>query len=332
MEKLPRFTSPIVYAVWSKNEQTRYNSTSGGAFSEFAENIISKGGIVAGAQYTDENYVEHAIISKTEDIEKLRQSKYLSSSIGDIYKEVKKNLDDKKLVGFCGSPCQVAGLYSFLENDYENLFTMDFICRGMNSPKAFKSWLNEIEVKENAKVRKVWFKYKKGGWKSSPTRTRLDFDNGKYKVYEYEKNLYMYGYLNSNLYIRPSCGDCKFKGLPRKSDITFADFWGIEKEFDDDKGTSMILVNSKKGKIYFEELKDKFEYYQQNLNKIVEANPMFFTSVSVPKNSSAFLRDLDNLKFSDCLKKYNGYPKGFLLLRNFKRKIKKILNKVRNRE
>lgn len=248
---MERFAVPETYAVWSKDQDIRYCSTSGGAFTEFAKAIIADGGLVAGARYNDENLVEHDLIDSYEGIEKLRQSKYMSSSMGDIYKRVKTELDSGRLVGFCGSPCQVAGLYSFLGKEYENLFTMDFICRGMNSPKAFKAWLSEIEQREGCKVTKVWFKYKEGGWKTSPRRTRLDFENGSYKIYKGEKNLYMHGYLTSNLYIRPCCGDCRFKGVPRKSDVTFADFWGIDKELDDDKGTSMLLVNSEKGKKIF---------------------------------------------------------------------------------
>ena len=181
-----RFTVPDIYAVWSKSADTRFCSTSGGAFTEFAKAIIADGGCVAGAKYNNENLVEHDLIDNLEDIEKLRQSKYMSSSMGDIYKRVKAELASGRLVGFCGSPCQVAGLYSFLGKEYDNLFTMDFICRGMNSPKAFKAWMNEIEHQEGSKVTKVWFKYKEGGWKTSPRRTRLDFENGSHRVYEDE--------------------------------------------------------------------------------------------------------------------------------------------------
>lgn len=121
---MERFAVPETYAVWSKDQDIRYCSTSGGAFTEFAKAIIADGGLVAGARYNDENLVEHDLIDSYEGIEKLRQSKYMSSSMGDIYKRVKTELDSGRLVGFCGSPCQVAGLYSFLGKEYENLFTM----------------------------------------------------------------------------------------------------------------------------------------------------------------------------------------------------------------
>ena len=325
---MERFSTPDTYAVWSKNSDIRYNSTSGGAFSEFAHLIIACGGYVAGAMYNDENLVEHSIVSDNAGIEKLRQSKYLSSNPKEVYKQVKKNLQNGFVVGFCGSPCQVAGLYAFLGKEYDNLFTMDFICRGVNSPKAFKAWLNEVEEQESSKATKVWFKYKDGGWKSSPRRTRVDFEDGRYKVYEGEKNLYMNGYLTSNLYIRPCCGDCQFKGVPRKSDVTFADFWGIEKELDDDKGTSMLLINSEKGRELFSRVRDNMEVHKKDFDTIFAGNPMFSGSVEVPKKAHDFLVDLDNLTFSECLKKYGGYPVPIPLWRKAARKAKRVAKKL----
>ena len=328
---MERFAVPETYAVWSKDQDIRYCSTSGGAFTEFAKAIIADGGLVAGAKYNDENLVEHDLIDSYEGIEKLRQSKYMSSSMGAVYKTIKAELVSGRLVAFCGSPCQVAGLYSFLGKEYENLFTMDFICRGMNSPKAFKAWLSEIEQREGCKVTKVWFKYKEGGWKTSPKRTRLDFENGSYKVYEGEKNLYMHGYLTSNLYIRPCCGDCRFKGVPRKSDVTFADFWGIDKELDDDKGTSMLLVNSEKGKKYFEKVRNDLNVHKKDFASIFDGNPMFTTSATVPQKGHDFLADLDNLCFSEDLKKYGGYPVRIPLWKRCFYKVKRIAKRILKR-
>lgn len=323
-----RFTTPDTYAVWSKNSDIRYNSTSGGAFSEFAKQILSDGGAVVGSKYNEQNLVEHAIVDNYSGIEELRQSKYLSSSVGDVYKKVKIELEKGRLVAFCGSPCQVAGLYSFLGKEYDNLFTMDFICRGMNSPKAYKSWLDEVEKEKGSTATKVWFKYKDGGWKTSPKRTRVDFNDGTFTVFEGEKNLYMNGYLTSNLYIRPCCGDCQFKGVPRKSDVTFADFWGIEKELDDDKGTSMLLVNSEKGRELFSRVRDNMEVHKKDFDTIFAGNPMFSGSVEVPKKAHDFLVDLDNLTFSECLKKYGGYPVPIPLWRKAARKAKRVVKKI----
>lgn len=328
---MERFAVPDTYAVWSKCVDTRFCSTSGGAFTEFAKAIIADGGCVVGAKYNDENLVEHDLIDTYDGIDKLRQSKYMSSSMGNIYKTVKVELASGRLVGFCGSPCQVAGLYSFLGKEYNNLFTMDFICRGMNSPKAFKAWLKEIEQHEGSKVTKVWFKYKDGGWKTSPKRTRLDFENGSYRVYEGENNLYMHGYLTSNLYIRPCCGNCRFKGVPRKSDVTFADFWGIDKELDDDKGTSMLLINSDKGKEFYGKVCKNLNVHKKDFFSIFEGNPMFTTSAIVPRKGHDFLVDLDSLSFSEDLKKYKGYQTQIPTSKRCLLKTKQLIEKMLRR-
>lgn len=325
-----RFSRPDTYAVWSKDNEIRYNSTSGGAFSEFAKIVLADGGLVAGARYNDKNMVEHSLVDNIEGLEKLRQSKYSSSSLGNIYRDVKEELIRGKTVAFCGAPCQVAGLYAYLGKEYDNLITMDFICRGMNSPKAFRAWIDEIEKQVGSKVTRVWFKYKKGGWKSSPKRTRIDFADGNYVVKEGEANLFMQGYLNSNMYIRPCCGECRFKGIPRRSDITFADFWGIEKELDDDKGTSMLLVNSAKGRDLFERTKKSMEVYEKDSNSVFSGNPMLTTSVVVPAESYNFLKDLDSVPFSECIKKY---ARGHLWQKVFekaKQAKKKLWGKTRD--
>ena len=147
-------------------------------------------------------------------------------------------------------------------------------------------------------------------------------------MFEGEDNLYMNGYLTSNLYIRPCCGDCQFKGVPRKSDVTFADFWGIEKELDDDKGTSMLLINSEKGRYYFKKIKDNLIVHEKDFETIFSGNPMFSTSTVVPERGHDFLVDLDNMSFSEAIKKYTPQtPMWKQVARKMKRLIKKELRR-----
>lgn len=305
---MKHYLKPKTYAAWSKDEENRFRSTSGGVFTELGKLIIDNGGCVIGACFNDECVVEHSIAHNYEELEKLRQSKYTQSRIGDIYKVVKQKLEKDELVGFCGSPCQVAGLKSYLNMEYENLLSMSFICRGVSSPKAYKCWLNEVEKDEHSRATRVWFKYKEGGWKTSPKRTRVDFEDGHYKVYNGENNLYMHGYLISSLYIRPSCGECAFLGVPRNEDITFGDFWGIDAKYDDDKGTSLILVNTVKGEKIFEQVKFRLFYHERSFDEIFAKNPRFKNSIKVPKKSHSFLRELDHDNFSILLKKYTKKP------------------------
>lgn len=315
-----RLNEPKVYATWSKDEENRYISTSGGMFFELAKYIIKNKGYVIGARYNKDNMVEHYLVNDLKGVEELRQSKYLQSDTKNIFKETLETLKSKKLVLFAGAPCQIAGLMKFLKKDYDNLITVEFICRGVNSPKAYRAWLSEIEKLENSKVTKVWFKYKVNGWKSSPRCTRVDLANGNYRIYNGDSNKYMSGYLGPNLYIRPSCGNCYFKNLPRQADITLADFWGINSNLDDDKGTSLVLLNSKKGIDIFEKINNNINYNERKFNEILEGNGCFNNSVHINSKSEKFLKSLTADNFS---KQVNKYTKFFILTK-IKNKIKKI--------
>lgn len=313
-----------IYAGWTNDIEARYNSTSGGIFYELASSILSNGGYVVGAIYGKNMMVEHTIISKKENLNKVMQSKYSQSVMHSIFRDIKKMLEDDKHVLFCGTPCQVAGLKSYLLKDYSQLYTIDFICRGVNSPKAFQSWLKELEMKYQSKVIKVWFKYKKYGWKKSPLCTRLDFENGKQCVKKSYNNTYMRGYLGPNLYIRPSCSDCKFKGSDRISEITLADFWGIDKSLDDDKGTSLIIINNAKGKVLFDSCKDRIICYERDYEEMILGNECFRSSVKINPNSEKFLVGLENQSFNELI---NEFAKVSLLSR-FSNKIKHRIQQI----
>ena len=161
-QKKEKYTDkPSVYAAWSLDEEIRFNSTSGGVFSELAKAILEKNGYVCGARYNENNMIEHTVINKKEDLEKIRQSKYAQSSIGKVYIKIKELLEKDNFVLFCGTPCECAGLSNFLKKDYEKLYLCDFVCRGSNSPKVYKKFLEYLEKKYKSKIKKVWFKNKK---------------------------------------------------------------------------------------------------------------------------------------------------------------------------
>ena len=304
------YPKPITYATWSQDKDIRFKSTSGGAFSELVLPVLNSNGYVVGAEYDTDNTVKHCVIHNTDDLNRIRQSKYVQSWSGDIYSQVKKLLKDNTCVVFCGTPCQIAALYAYLGKEYDNLYTIDFVCRGVNSPKAYRAWLSEIEVDNNTRINKVWFKYKVNGWKASPLCTRLDFENGEYVVLNGRENLFMDGYLTSNLYIRPSCANCHFKGVPRLSDITLADFWGIEAELDDDKGTSMLLINSRKGQELFDKVVITLSSTPKTFETACQGNVCLSSSVVIDNlRNKQFLESLDKMKFSKAFDKFqSGRP------------------------
>lgn len=304
MDNIKKESYPSSFVAWSRNFAERFYSTSGGIFFELANAIIKNGGFVVGAAYNEKLLVNHIMVNSLDEISLLQQSKYVCSSLNRIYIDIENKLKSSDTVLFCGSPCQVSGLLSYLGKTYENLYTVDFICRGINSKKAYLSWINEIESVEMDSVEKVWFKYKEGGWKTSPTRTRIDFKSGKTKIFFGNENKYMFGYLNSNLFLRPSCGLCRFKGQSRKSDITIGDFWGLDPKFDDDKGASLVIINSYKGKDLFSLISDNITCIETNFQNSVENNPMYSQSIKLPFYRKKFLLSLDKNKFSFVFNKY----------------------------
>ncbi len=317
---------PKAYAAWTKDANLRFKSTSGGIFSELAFFVVSEGGHVCGAKYASNHRIEHCIVHNASGIEELRQSKYAQSDMADNYARIRELLRNNETVAFCGTPCQVSGLKKYLGEDSVNLISIDFICRGVNSPKAYQSWLKEIEEQEKSKAVNIWFKYKDRGWKASPKRTRILFEDGHSKVLGQDQNAFMEGYLGSNLYIRKSCGACRFKGLPRESDITLADFWGADPQFDTDQGTSLVLVHTEKGQRLWESIAGRIETHEQELFDIFEKNPMFDSSVNISPRSDRFLESLNHYRFSDMVKKYSKISIG----EKIKRKLIFCIRKTRS--
>lgn len=305
---------PTVYAAWSLDDFTRYTSTSGGIFSEFAKYILAKKGSVAGAYYNKEHLVEHGVIDNFEAIEKLRQSKYIQSDIGLTFREIKNRLQHDKLVAFCGSPCQVAGLLNYLGKKHDKLITFDFVCRGANSPKVYLKYLKMLEKKYDSKINKVWFKNKTYGW--NRFSTKIDFENGQEYIQDRNNDLFMKGYFH-NLYIRSSCFQCQYKSFPRISDITLADFWGIskyDKSIDDFNGVSLIMINSAIGNNLFNGIKNVVFSKEQPLEIAIKGNGCILQSVKPTPQREKFLKKVDQLSFDECIHRFSKPPLYYKIL------------------
>jgi len=322
------------FGVKSKNENTRFNSTSGGFFSEIATKWIEDGGVVIGAAYNDSHRVYHFCSKNLNDIEKLRQSKYLQSDTAGIYKETKKLLDTGKKVLFCGIPCQIEALLLFLGEKNSNLLTLDFVCCGICSPGIYLMYLKELEKKYKSKVKKVWFKNKEAGWRS--IGTRIDFDNGKHYFRVGYRDLFMTSFVTDALSMRLSCEECKYRKLPHNSDIMIGDFWGIEninKSFDDNKGVSAVLINTKNGMELFESVKDKLYYFETTANDISRGNFTIYEPKHVNPHREEFIELMNKRGFRSAMGKYSEYSginKIELDLLYFRSNIKKFLKKEKN--
>lgn len=311
-------------AAINKNMSVRWDSTSGGAFSALADVMYAQGGYVSGAVYNDDFSVSNYISNNQEDLKRLRSSKYLQSKAEGLYKQIRDLLRNGEKVLACGTPCQMAALRSFLRKDYDNLTIVDFICRGVNSPKVYRKYLDSLERKYGGKVVYVKAKNKELGWRNL-TR-KVVFDNGKVYYGVRMDDDFRRGY-HTNVFCRPSCYHCQYKGFPRMADITIADYWGIEnvdKNLDNNIGTSMILLNSKKGIEYFEQAKEKFEWKETRFESILPGNIALRKPIEPAKiDRKAFFEDLDNGTFDDVVKKY--FPKNNINSLSLKQRIKNVI-------
>ena len=301
--KKNEFQEPVCYAAIHKNIEVRFGSTSGGLFSALAGQMYREGGYVGGAIFSDDFSVRHLISNHSDDLQRLRQSKYAQSHTEGIFREVKKLLTSGEKVLICGTPCQMAALRQYLNKDYENLIIIDFICKSITSPKFFAKYLDYWERKVGSKLVAFKFKDKELGWRNLVKR--FNFENGK-TLYSKagDNDIYSFAYHN-NIVSRPSCYECVFKGYPRIADISIADFWGIEryahlKDLDDDAGTSAVMINNAKGMNFFDKIKHAITAYPANIEEIMQGNPSLTKAQNYPAcDREAFFRDLDAKPIED---------------------------------
>ncbi|MGN0292888.1 MAG: polysaccharide pyruvyl transferase family protein [Lachnospiraceae bacterium] len=256
---------PDCYAALGSDE-VRKSSSSGGMFTLFAQYVLNRGGAVCGAAY-DENFkVKHMVIHSARDLEKLKKSKYVQSDTGTVYSEIEGILKEGRPVLFCGCPCQVAGLKTFLkekgtENCGQLLYTLDLLCHGAPSPVLFEKYLKE---KYGSKpIAYVGFRDKDYyGWIAGMS---VQYTDGSWEHCSRSRDVYLKAF-NFLMSTRPHCGQCKFSRVPRQGDITMGDFWGIDrydKRFSDGKGTSIISINNSRGQELLDAVKDQLKDYGQ---------------------------------------------------------------------
>lgn len=236
------------YAAQNKNEEVRKLSTSGGVFFELAKHMIDTGNYVCGAGFDDKGIVIHKIINNLNDLSDLQGSKYVQSNLNGIFEHIRQILKEGNKILFVGTPCQVAALHNFIDNELrKNLLLVDLVCYGVPSPKVYERWKEEIEKKYKKKVNRIFFRDKSFGF--AAPNVKVSFKDGSTKEQTMLIKSYMKLFMN-NLSIRPSCTNCQFKGINRTSDITLGDCWSIgkfEEKMDDNKGTTTVLIHTSKG-------------------------------------------------------------------------------------
>lgn len=244
------------FAAWADDE-IRRDSSSGGAFTVFAQHILEKNGTIYGVDYTKDFFVSHIGVSNAADLKRLRHSIYVQSNTGTTYAEAKEKLENNENVLFVGTPCQIAGLNLFLGHQYENLLTVDLVCFCITPVTAFRQYLEEEYGIKN--IKDVVFRDKYRGWNRDGYTIHMKDGSIRYLVLDtddYQKAFH-------NVLCRNgTCENCQFAGFPRQGDITLGDFWAVEvhdPSWNDQKGTSLIMANTEKGEKFIDSIKDRFQ-------------------------------------------------------------------------
>jgi coenzyme F420-reducing hydrogenase beta subunit len=316
------YDQPLVYAAKHKDDNVRMNSSSGGMFTAISDYILDIDGVIFGAAFDENFVVRHQRAETVEERNKFRGSKYVQSNLVGLFKDIKNELNKGRTVLFTGTPCQNAGLRSYLNKNYDNLYLCDIVCHGTPSPLIWKNHISFLEKKGKNKVTRYSFRYKLAGWRGYNVYTL--FDNGKSKLNTPDVMTYA-NIFGSDLALRPACHNCKFCNFSRPSDITIGDFWGIEKsmpDFDDNIGISLVLINSPKGQQLFESVSKDLYYRESNTIDCLQHN-LHSPSQPSPRRDK-FWQDYKNKGFEYVLKKYGGY--GFV--GQSKKAAAKVLNKL----
>ena len=303
------------YAAKSLNEELRLNCSSGGIFSVIAEKIISKNGVVYGAVFDDNFNVIHQ--RSENNIEKFRSSKYVQSNLEGIFLQVKQDLLNGRSVLFSGTPCQVDGLNKYLKFanvNTQNLITIDLICHGVPSPKVWKAYLNFLlkKSKSKSKISFVNFRNKINfSWHNSTLK--IINDKGVILENRTHSDSLFFKLFSNSVILRPSCHVCKYANLNRCGDITVGDFWGVDKhypELDDNKGTSLILINTSKGQELLKEINNEISCTQVKKENCLQPNLIGPTKEYGLRN--LFLNSFSNFGFEYALKRWNFLEKNVL--------------------
>ena len=308
------------YAVRCKDLNIRMNSSSGGVFSLLSLKMIDEGGLIFGASLNETLHVNHISVASPSDLNPIRGSKIIQSSIGLVYQEVKQYLNDGKKVLFTGTPCQIYGLFSFLGKSYDNLITQDIICHGVCSSALYDKYISYNKKKHGSDIRSIKFRDKETGWRDYSVS--ICYENGERTVVPHGKDELMRAYLR-NYALRPSCYKCSFKGKNRASDITLADFWGAEhfvSYLDDDKGISFVICHSENGDRFLKSVLSETDYEEVNYSDVIKFNMSGEVSSPQPADNDKFCEALFTESFQNLIETYCKI--------SFVSKIKRVIKSI----
>ena len=319
-----------VYAAYCLDEDIRLKSSSGGMITILAEHVLDQSGAVYGVAMSDDCYAAEFIRATDRNgLEKIRGSKYLQAKVGNTFRRVKEDLESGQMVLFTGTGCQVNGLKAYLGKDYEKLYCVDIICHGAPSPELWRKYVKFREEEYGSKVTYVSFRCKDDKDWNGFNMKEIDASD---KVVHISRHVDPYFSLFvSNLSLRPSCYECLAKKL-KQSDLTVADFWGIDNiapEMNDNKGISLVIVRSEKGKELFAGISERLTIKSVSYEDGVRDNKAEYQPYPKPPRRDSFFNDMSKMSFEELSKKYLRESPKTKVKRIVKSVIKKLIGENR---
>lgn len=329
--------SRATYVAINKNKDVLSVSASGGILGALASLIFEKKGVVFGCAYNDNMETEHICVDNLNGMKMIQGSKYVQSNINTTYTGAKKYLKDGRWVLFTGTPCQIAGLKSYLGKDYDNLITADIICHGVPSVDFFKGYIKYLEEKLKGKVINFKFRDKSKGW---GLMGKIVYEkNGKVlDKLILPINSYYYNYFLKGDIYRENCYECKYACGSREGDFTMGDYWGIEKahpEIETKNGVSVLLVNSKKGMTLIDNLTKYLDLTKSTFEQAREQNDQLNRPTTKSDRREVILKTwreggyqaVADEYYKSNKKKFMMVIAKMLIPQSIKRFIKKILKR-----
>ena len=291
-----------VYAMRASDVAVRRESSSGGVFALLAEETIRRGGLVFGAAFVFPGArVAHIEVSTSEDLEKLKGSKYVQSDLGETYKRVGAVLNQGREVLFSGCPCQVAGLRKYLGHVNADLTTVDVICTGVPSPAAWGRYIKAREDAVGAAIEHVSIR-RGGSWRGYPVEIRFSSEKQPYRSLQFD-DPFLKGFLK-HYYLRRCCHSCSVRDLRSGSDITLGDFWEVSSlpaSFDDDTGVSVVLANSERGNRHLNAILPQIESVPSSYDSVCAFNPAIKSNRRPSRKRTQFFRKFKKMGFDELI-------------------------------
>lgn len=304
--------------VQNKDLEVLRQSTSGGAFTPIAQYILQRNGVVFGVEMdADSNFVKHIKVEKEQNLVRFRNSKYVQSYVGNSFNDAKQELQKGRLVCFSGTPCQIQGLKNYLHKEYENLVTVDVVCRGVPSPGVWRKYTDYL--KRKGKLSSVRFRDKSLGYQYSTME--VVYKDGIIERNGIESDQWLRMFF-SGMILRPSCPACNFRSVERCSDFTIWDCFNVSdltKDLDETKGATRMLIHTKRGQEIFNEIRDRFYVVDADVNTVAVG---ITEKPDLNKRKREFIQDYNKLSMEELLNEW--FPM------TFKVKVKKLTRRILN--